>query len=140
MSARAGSVQAAAEHIVNKSISQSLLNTELKCVEAENETKKLAGILLSVTCKGLGFDWSAMAAYLKESTETNKDIICLPMCNTNGSDLVYGRNENLAGGTDAISVSSTVAARIPGMPTVQFRGRSLKHQSCQLTLDSVDDH
>jgi hypothetical protein len=31
------------------------------------------------------------------------------------------------GGTDAISVSSTVAARIPGMPTVQFRGRSLKH-------------
>jgi hypothetical protein len=36
--------------------------------------------------------------------------------------------------TDATSVSSTVAARIPGMPTVQLRGRSLRQQSRQVPL------
>lgn len=30
--------------------------------------------------------------------------------------------------TDTISASSTVAANIPGIPTVQFRGRTLKQQ------------
>jgi hypothetical protein len=45
--------------------------------------------------------------------------------------------DGTGGGTDATSASSTVAAKIPGIPTVQFNGRSLSKQQQRVTRPIV---
>jgi hypothetical protein len=65
-----------AQEMVGWSTSQTTLSSRWNVWTGRRKWNEM-GILLSVTCKGLGFDWSAIAAYLKGSTEKKADNICV---------------------------------------------------------------